>query len=282
MPQPEFVLTFSCPDRMGLVSSVAAWLVSHDCNIIDSDQFGDRHSHRFFMRVHFVGSPDIAQLRQDFAAVGQTNEMAWQIWPVKQKPNVLILVSKQDHCLVDLLYRTRNGELPINISLVTSNHRDAYHLAAAEDIDFLHLPMAEDDKPKQEARLLQEIRSRQIDFVVLARYMQVLSPEFCAALPTRIINIHHSFLPSFKGARPYHQAHEKGVKLIGATAHYVTDDLDEGPIIEQEIERVDHRDTPTSLAAVGRDIERIVLAKAVSYQAEHRILLNGDKTVVFQ
>ncbi len=282
MPQPEFVLTFSCPDKMGLVSSVATWLVSHDCNIIDSDQFGDRHSHRFFMRVHFVGTTDIAQLQQDFAAVGQANEMAWQIWPVKQKPNVLILVSKQDHCLIDLLYRTRNGELPINISLVASNHRDAYYLAAAEDIDFLHLAMAEDDKPKQEARLLQEIRSRQIDFVVLARYMQVLSPEFCAALPTRIINIHHSFLPSFKGARPYHQAHEKGVKLIGATAHYVTDDLDEGPIIEQEIERVDHRDTPTSLAAVGRDIERIVLAKAVSYQAEHRILLNGDKTVVFQ
>lgn len=282
MPHKEFVLTFSCADKMGLVSSVATWLVEHRCNIIDSDQFGDRHSNRFFMRVHFAGNSDKSTLDRNFAAIAQSNEMAWQIWPMDHKPNVLIMVSRQDHCLTDLLYRTRNNELPIHISLVASNHRDTYALAAAEDVDFMHLPVAADNKHSQEQKLLSEIDSRQIDFVVLARYMQILSSEFCAALPSRIINIHHSFLPSFKGAKPYHQAHDKGVKLIGATAHYVTTDLDEGPIIEQGIERVDHRDTPDTLAAVGRDIERIVLAKAVGYQAEHRILLNGNKTVVFQ
>ena len=192
------------------------------------------------------------------------------------------MVSRQDHCLTDLLYRTRNGELPIEIALIGSNHRDAYGAAAAEDIDFLHLPVDETNKLAQETKLLDEIEQRGVHLVVLARYMQILSAEFCDALPGRIINIHHSFLPGFKGARPYRQAFDRGVKLIGATAHYVTSDLDEGPIIEQGVERVDHRQGVTDLVSVGRDVERIVLAKAVKYHAEHRVLLNNQKTVVFQ
>ncbi len=282
MASSEFVLTFACPDKMGLVRAVASWLFDQGCNILDSDQFGDPRSARFFMRVHFVGDATVHDLRQRYATIARAHSMDWQIWPVEEKSRVLIMTSKLDHCLTDLLYRTRNGELPISVALVASNHRDTEHLAAADQIDFLHLPITRDNKAAQEARLLTEIESRRIDFVVLARYMQILSPAFCRALPSRIINIHHSFLPSFKGARPYAQAHEKGVKLIGATAHFVTDELDEGPIIEQGVERVDHRDTPETLAAVGRDIERIVLAKAVAYQAEHRVLLNGSRTVVFQ
>ena len=192
------------------------------------------------------------------------------------------MVSRMDHCLVDLLYRTRIGELPIDISLIVSNHRDAYPVAAAEDIDFLHLPVTPDTKSTQESRLIEEIRNRNIEMVVLARYMQVLTAEFCAELPGQIINIHHSFLPSFKGAKPYHQAFDRGVKLIGATAHYVTDQLDEGPIIEQAVERVDHRMTAGQLSAAGRDVERIVLARAVRYHAERRVMINGQRTVVFQ
>lgn len=208
--------------------------------------------------------------------------MSWEIWPLEVRPRVLVMVSRLDHCLADLLYRTRLGELPIDIALIASNHRDAYPLAAAEDIDFLHLPVDAGSKAAQEAKLLEAIAERNVDLVVLARYMQILTERVCEALPGRIINIHHSFLPSFKGARPYHQAHQKGVKLIGATAHYVTPELDEGPIIEQGVERVDHRNSPAEIAAVGRDLERIVLAKAVRYHAEHRILLNGERTVVFR
>jgi formyltetrahydrofolate deformylase len=278
---PEFVLTFSCPDRPGLVYAVTSRLFELDCNILDSDQFGDPYSRRFFMRVHFAGEATLEVLNETFRPLAEERQMTWEIWPRNVRPKVLVLVSRLDHCLRDLLYRARIGELPVQIDLIASNHRDVYPLAAAEDVDFLHLPVTPDSKADQEARLLEEIRRRGIDFVVLARYMQILTRPFCEALPGRIINIHHSFLPSFKGARPYHQAHEKGVKLIGATAHYVTADLDEGPIIEQSVERVDHRQTPAELAAAGRDIERMVLAKAVRYQAEHRILLNGGRTVVF-
>ncbi len=278
----EYILTFSCPDQIGLVRSVSSWLFELDCNILDSDQYGDPDSGLFFMRVHFAGNEPLDRLNHGFAEIARMHNMHGEIWPVNKRPNVLIMVSKLDHCLVDLLYRTRNGELPIEVNAVVSNHRDAYPLAANQDIDFLHLPINEQNKAQQEAKLLEEITRRAIDFVVLARYMQVLSPAVCEAMPGRIINIHHSFLPSFKGGRPYHQAHAKGVKLIGATAHYVTADLDEGPIIEQGIERVDHRMSPQQLVAVGRDIERMVLAKAVRYQAEHRVLLNQGKTVVFQ
>ena len=278
----EFVLAFSCPDRTGLVYAVTRWLFEHECNILDSAQYGDPHSQQFFMRVHFSGNATLGDLQTSFQPVAHDKQMAWQIWPLNKKSKVLVMVSKLDHCLADLLYRTRIGELPIDINLVVSNHRDAYALAAAADIDFLHLPITDANKASQEQKLLAEIDARQIDFVVLARYMQILSSEFCARLPGRIINIHHSFLPSFKGAKPYHQAHAKGVKLIGATAHYVTGELDEGPIIEQDAERVDHRQTPAELVAVGRDIERLVLSKAVRFHAEHRVLLNGNRTVVFQ
>ncbi len=277
----DFVLTLSCPDRTGLVHAVTRWLFERDCNILDSDQYGDPYSRRFFMRVHFDGPVSLADLEASFEPIAAAHDMRWEIWPLDVPPKVLIMVSRLDHCLIDLLYRTRNGELPIEISLITSNHRDAYPLAAAEDVDFLHLPITLQNKEAQEGRLLEEIRRRDIDLVILARYMQVLTPEFCQALPGRIINIHHSFLPGFKGAKPYHQAYERGVKLIGASAHYVTAELDEGPIIEQSVERVDHRATPKELAAVGRDIERLVLARAVRYHAEHRVLLNGGRTVVF-
>ena len=277
----EYILTFVCPDRLGIVRAVSDWLFQAQCNILDSDQFGDPSTASFFMRVHFVGAATEEALQAEFSRLASDMNMTWEIWPVARRPRVLIMVSRLDHCLADLLYRTRNRELDIDIQLIASNHRDAYALAAAHDIDFLHLPITEDSKGAQEVRLLKEIDERRIDFVVLARYMQILSDAFCAQLPGRIINIHHSFLPSFKGARPYHQAHEKGVKLIGATAHYVTAALDEGPIIEQGVERVDHRSTPEALAAIGRDIERLVLARAVRHHAQHRVLINGHRTVVF-
>lgn len=261
--------------------AVSSWLVAHPCNILDSAQFRDDLSQRFFMRVHFEGPSEVAELRQTYQKIAASNAMEWQIWPSETAPKVLLMVSRGDHCLADLLYRRKIGELKIDVPLIISNHRDAYALAASYDIDFLHLPTRSDNKAEQESRMLSEIEDRAIDFLVLARYMQILTPDFCARFPGRIINIHHSFLPGFKGARPYHQAHERGVKLIGATAHYVNAELDEGPIIEQNVGRVDHRFGAAELAAVGRDIERVVLAKAVRYQAEHRILLNGDRTVVF-
>jgi formyltetrahydrofolate deformylase len=263
------------------VHAVSSWLVAHDCNILDSAQFRDDLSLRFFMRVHFEGPSEVADLRQTYQEIAASNSMDWQIWPSQIAPKVLLMVSRVDHCLADLLYRRKIGELKIDVPLIISNHRDAYALAASHDIDFLHLPIRSGNKAEQESRMLREIEDRDIDFLVLARYMQILTADFCARFPGRIINIHHSFLPGFKGARPYHRAHERGVKLIGATAHYVSAELDEGPIIEQDVGRVDHRFGAAELAAVGRDIERVVLAKAVRYQAEHRILLNGDRTVVF-
>ena len=228
MSAAEYVLMISCLDRKGLVYEVTSWLFGQDCNVIDSDQFGDPKSGLFFMRVHFAGGISLDALLASFEPVGAENSMSWEIWPLSRLPKVLIMVSRQDHCLVDLLYRTRNGELPIDIPLIVSNHRDAYRQAAEADIDFLHLPVTPETRADQERRLMEEVRSRQVDFIVLARYMQILSADFCGAFEGRIINIHHSFLPSFKGARPYHQAHERGVKLIGATAHYVTATLDEG------------------------------------------------------
>lgn len=279
--EADYLLTFSCPDRPGIVHRVAGCLAEEGGNIIDSDQFGDPDTERFFMRVHFASTTGVVGLERRVAGLADELSMSWQLRSAKRLPKALIMVSKLDHCLVDLLYRVRNGEIGVEVPLIVSNHRDAYRVAAEHDIDFLHLPISADNRSEQEARLLEETRSRAIDFVVLARYMQILSADVCQALPGRIINIHHSFLPSFKGAKPYHQAHDRGVKLIGATAHYVTDSLDEGPIIEQGVERVDHRMTPAQLVAVGRDIERVVLAKAVRYQSEQRIVLNGQRTVVF-
>ncbi len=237
------------------------------------------------MRVHFVdeqpgSSP--AALSEKFSPIARRFEMDWRLHKTSVKPRVLIMVSKIGHCLNDLLYRQRSGVLPIDIPAIVSNHNDFADLAKSHDVPFYHLPIIEGDKARQEAAILDLARQTGVDLIVLARYMQILSPGFCAALRGRIINIHHSFLPSFKGARPYAQAHERGVKLIGATAHFVTGDLDEGPIIEQDVERVDHAMSPDQLTAIGRDIESIVLARAVTWFVEHRILINGHKTVVFR
>ncbi len=277
----EYILTISCPDKLGLVHVISQWLFKHDCDILDSDQFSDSQSKRFFMRVHFSSDAVQEDLDAAFSEVAAQHQMQGQFWPCDRRSRVLVMVSRLDHCLVDLIYRVNNDELPIDIELVVSNHEVTAQLAEANHIEFMHRPITPENKHREEQLLLEEIERREIDFVVLARYMQILSPEICDRLSGRVINIHHSFLPSFKGARPYQQAQDHGVKLIGATAHYVTSNLDEGPIIEQGVERVDHRMSTKALAAVGRDIERLVLAKAVRYQAEHRVFLNGSKTVVF-
>ncbi len=285
---PEYILTLSCRDRKGIVHRVSGLLAECACNILDSAQFGDAQSGLFFMRVHFAaedGAPPAPQLRERFCALAEALGMEWQLHDARVKPRLMILVSKIGHCLNDLLFRYKSGLLPVEISAIVSNHSDFYQLAASYNIPFHHLPLAAgasaDAKRLQEARVLELARDNQVDLVVLARYMQILSPEMCAALRGRAINIHHSFLPSFKGAKPYWQAHERGVKLIGATAHFVTGELDEGPIIEQGVERVDHSMTPEQLTAIGRDVECVVLARAVKWFVERRILLNGHRTVVF-
>ena len=289
MKHPEYILTLSCGDHRGIVHSVSGFLAEHGCNIIDSAQFGDAQSQTFFMRVHFAsedaGVTDAA-LREAFGTLAQTMQLEWQMHDAHKKPRVMIMVSKIGHCLNDLLFRYKSGLLPVEILAIVSNHTDFYQLAASYNIPFHHLPLAAGATPEakraQEQRVLEIVEHNQIDLVVLARYMQILSPEMCNALKGRAINIHHSFLPSFKGAKPYYQAHERGVKLIGATAHFVTGDLDEGPIIEQDVERVDHSMGPETLTAIGRDVECVVLARAVKCFVEHRILLNGHKTVVFK
>jgi len=287
----EFVLTLSCPDRVGIVHAVAAYLHQAGCNVLDSQQFGDRTTGRFFMRVHMEALPPAPKTLQDlysgFLPVAADFAMEWELHDTAVQPRVLIMVSKAGHCLNDLLYRRAAESLRIEIPLVVGNHPDLAALAAAHGVAFEHVPAgAGRDDPlaaqRAEGRLLDLVSELNIDFVVLARYMRILSPELCAKMPGRIINIHHSFLPSFRGARPYHQAHAHGVKLIGATAHYVTADLDEGPIIEQEVARVDHTCSPEDLAGIGRDAERVALARAVRWHAEHRVLLHGRRTVIFR
>jgi formyltetrahydrofolate deformylase len=280
----EFTLTLSCPDRKGIVSAVAGHLVAQDCNILDSAQFGDRSNGRFFMRVSFLSErPTSADALSDgFAPVRENFGMHASIHDSSVKPRVLLMVSKFGHCLNDLLYRYRVGALPIEIPAIVSNHRDFYQLAASHNIPFHCLPVSPANKEKQEASLLELVREERCDLVVLARYMQVLSRGLCEQLKERAINIHHSFLPSFQGAKPYQQAHDRGVKLIGATAHYVTEELDEGPIIEQDVVRIDHSLSVEQCAAVGRDVESAVLARAVQWHVEHRILLNGNRTIVFR
>ena len=285
---PQYILNLSCLDQRGIVQRVSGFLAGHGCNILDSAQFGDAQSKLFFMRVHFAVEEALtdAVLRSSFAALADTMQMNWQLHDAYKKPRVLLLVSKIGHCLNDLLFRYKSGLLPVEIPAIISNHTDFYQLAASYNIPFHHLPLAtgapEAAKRVQEERVLEIVKAADIDLIVLARYMQILSPEMCAALEGRAINIHHSFLPSFKGAKPYYQAHDRGVKLIGATAHFVTGHLDEGPIIEQDVARVDHAMDPVTLAAIGRDVECVVLARAVKYFVEHRILLNGYKTVVFK
>ncbi|MGW1027390.1 formyltetrahydrofolate deformylase [Streptomyces sp. NPDC002577] len=279
----QYVLTLSCPDKKGIVHAVSSYLFMTGCNIEDSQQFGDHDTGLFFMRVHFSAESPVTvdKLRASFAAVGDSFQMDWQIHQAEQKMRIVLLVSKFGHCLNDLLFRASIGALPVEIAAVVSNHTDFAELVASYDIPFHHIPVTRDTKEQAEAQLLELVRAENVELVVLARYMQVLSDDLCKALSGRIINIHHSFLPSFKGAKPYHQAHARGVKLIGATAHYVTADLDEGPIIEQEVERVGHGVTPEQLVAIGRDVECQALARAVKWHAEHRILLNGHRTVIF-
>ncbi|KAI9040391.1 formyltetrahydrofolate deformylase [Aspergillus affinis] len=280
----SFILTLSCPDRPGIVHAVTAYLVENNLNIIDSSQFGDPSSKRFFMRVHFAAETPgktVEDLRAAFSSTAESLSMDFQLVPATQKPRVLIMVSKIGHCLNDLLFRQSTGQLAIEIPLIVSNHPDFSTLAATYNIPFVHLPVTADTKPQQEAQILELIRAHNVDLVVLARYMQVLSPTLCEAMSGRIINIHHSFLPSFKGAKPYHQAYDRGVKIIGATAHFVTSDLDEGPIIEQNVVRVNHAMSPKELTHAGSNVESNVLATAVKYVTERRVVLNGHKTVVF-
>jgi formyltetrahydrofolate deformylase len=286
MPHPNYILTLSCPDQMGIVHTVSGFLFERGGNIIDSAQYDDTESNRFFMRVHFQEhrpDVDLNTLKSEFAPIAARFDMDWQLFDGRTKPRLLIMVSKIGHCLNDLLFRHQSSNLPVDIAAIVSNHPDFYQLAASYNIPFHHFPLlgaSEAQKAEQEARVLDVINQQDIDCVILARYMQILSNNMCQQLNGRAINIHHSFLPSFKGAKPYHQAFHKGVKLIGATAHFVTADLDEGPIIEQDIARVDHSMSTDELTAIGRDVECITLARAVKWHAEHRVLLNGRKTVI--
>ncbi len=284
----QLVLTLSCPDRPGIVHAVAAYLHGSGCNILDSQQFADVPANRFFMRVQVevLGSapPDGAALRAGFLPIADEFGMDWEVHDLGIRPRVLIMVSKEGHCLNDLLYRREAEALAIDVPLVVGNHPDLARLAAGHGVPFEHVPVGTDPaaRAEAEAKLLDLVSAHRIDFVVLARYMRILSAQVCEKLAGRIINIHHSFLPSFRGARPYQQAWEYGVKVIGATAHYVTAELDEGPVIEQEVARVEHNASPAQLAALGRDTERVALARAVRWHAEHRILLHGRRTVIFK
>ncbi|SFG37988.1 formyltetrahydrofolate deformylase [Actinopolymorpha cephalotaxi] len=283
--RPEYVLTLSCADRLGIVHAVAGFLAERGCNIVDSQQFSDRLDGGFFMRVHVQAESaqtTLDDLQVGFAPIGATFGMDWQLRDLGARQRLLVLVSKQDHCLNDLLYRCRVGAVPADIAAVVSNHPDVGPMVEKTGLPFHHLPVTADSKGAQEQAILDLVSAQRVDLVVLARYMQVLSHDLCEKLVGRAINIHHSFLPSFKGAKPYHQAYERGVKLIGATAHYVTEVLDEGPIIEQEVARVDHTLTPAKLAAVGRDLESLALARAVTWHLEHRVILNGMRTVIFR
>ncbi len=280
----DHILSLSCPDRTGIVFRVSGLLFEMGCNILDAQQYGDEETGRFFLRVHFdvPKSDGVEPLRQRFAGLASEFGMDWDIHDARRRARLLVLVSKQGHCLNDLLFRAHSRQLPVDIAAIVSNHEDFAALAASYGIPFHHLPVSAETRAGQEQQIIDLVEREQVDLVVLARYMQILSPTLCDALAGRAINIHHSFLPSFKGAQPYHQAHARGVKIIGATAHYVTGDLDEGPIIEQDVARVDHAMTPTELVRVGSDIESQVLARAVRRHVEHRILLNGHRTVVFR
>jgi formyltetrahydrofolate deformylase len=282
----QFILTLACADQPGLVAAVANFLVNNGCNINESQQFNDTEDGEFFMRVVFerlVGSPEVDELKTLFAEIADTNAMRWALRAKGERRKVLLLVSKFDHCLGDLLYRTRIGELPMEPVAVASNHpKEVFRVTMLADVDFHYLPITKETKPEQEAQIKALVNESGAELVILARYMQILSDDLARFLSGRCINIHHSFLPGFKGAKPYHQAHARGVKMIGATAHYVTADLDEGPIIHQDVEAISHSDTPEDLVRKGRDIERRVLAEAVRLHLDDRVLMNGSKTVVFK
>jgi formyltetrahydrofolate deformylase len=279
---PHYILTLTCPDRKGIVHAVSGFLLEHGGNIEEAAQYNDHDTGLFFMRVSFACALPQDQIQADLAPFAQGFSMDWKLHSARQPMRTVLLVSQQGHCLNDLLFRWKSGLLALDIRAIISNHRDFYQLAASYNVPFHHLPVSKDSKAQVEQRQLEIINGEQAELVVLARYMQILSNDMCLALAGRAINIHHSFLPSFKGAKPYYQAHDRGVKLIGATAHYVTADLDEGPIIEQDVARVDHSDTVDDLTARGRDTESQVLARAVKWHSEHRVLLNGHRTVVFR
>jgi formyltetrahydrofolate deformylase len=278
-----YILTLSCPDRTGIVHAVSGFLLERGGNIEEAAQYNDHDTGLFFMRVQFAcGQVEAQVLREQWSAFAQTFQMQWALHTTHQPMRTVLMVSKEGHCLNDLLFRWKSGLLPLDIRAIVSNHREFYQLAASYNVPFHHIPVSKDNKAQAEARQYEIIQAEGAELVVLARYMQILSDDLCRKLSGRAINIHHSFLPSFKGAKPYHQAHERGVKLIGATAHYVTADLDEGPIIEQDVARVDHSKTVEHLTAQGRDTESQVLARAVKWHSEHRVLLNGHKTVIFK
>jgi formyltetrahydrofolate deformylase len=286
MNKNRYILTLSCQDIRGIVAAVSGFLAENFGFIIESAQFGDASTGQFFLRIEFSidkGGQEAEKLQEMFdQQVAKRFAMSWKIVDKSRKSRVLVMVSKLGHCLNDLLYRHKTGQLAIEIPAIISNHKDWEHVAKWQDIPFYYLPSTPTNKAEQEAKIWEIIQEKQVDVAVLARYMQILSPELCEKLSGRAINIHHSFLPSFKGAKPYAQAFDRGVKLIGATAHYVTNDLDEGPIIEQEVARVDHTHLPEDLATIGCDTECAVLARAIKYHTEHRVLINGKKTVVFR
>ncbi len=279
----EFILSLSCQDRPGIVARVASYLAATGCNIVDAEQFDDRTNDSFFMRIVLdPGETSIETLREGFASIADELGMNWKLRDASAAPKVLIMVSKFDHCLVDLLYRKRTGEIAMDVVGIVSNHpKDGGHPQMFDGVPFHHCPVTRETKAQQEAQVKRIVAESGAELVVLARYMQILSDDMAAFLSGRCINIHHSFLPGFKGAKPYHQAFDRGVKMIGATAHYVTADLDEGPIIAQDVEAISHRATPDALVARGRDVERRVLARAVQAHLEDRVFLNGHRTVVF-
>jgi len=278
----NYYLTLTCPNKPGIVAAVSTYIFNSGGDIEEAQQFDDKASKRFFMRVSFSCTTDGTALKKGFIEIAKQFELTWDLRAVKDLKRVLIMASKLDHCLVDLLYRWRIGELPMIVCGIVSNHpRDVYASIDFADIPFYHLPVTAETKPMQEAKLLEIISENKVDMVILARYMQILSDHLSAELSGRCINVHHSFLPSFKGAKPYHQAHARGIKLIGATAHFVTSDLDEGPIIEQDVTRVTHGDTPDDLVRKGRDLERTVLSRALRYYLHDRVLINGATSVVF-
>ena len=275
-------LTLTCPNRPGIVAAVSTYIFELGGDIEEAQQFDDKASKRFFMRVSFSCNTDAQTLKTGFVSIAKRFDLTWDLRAVKDLKRVLIMASKLDHCLVDLLYRWRIGELPMIICGIVSNHgREVYSSSDFADIPFYHLPVTPETKSSQEAKLLQIVAESKVDMVILARYMQILSDDLSTKLSGRCINVHHSFLPSFKGAKPYHQAHARGIKLIGATAHFVTSDLDEGPIIEQDVTRVIHGDTPEDLVRKGRDLERTVLSRALRYYLHDRVLINGATAVVF-
>jgi formyltetrahydrofolate deformylase len=277
-----YILNLACPDRPGIVHAVSGFLLERGGNIEEAAQYNDPATGLFFMRVQFRCPLEATRLRDQITDLAARFALRWRLHERAQPMRCAIFVSREGHCLNDLLFRWKSGLLPLDLRAIVSNHRDFYQLAASYGVPFHHIPVTRENKAKAEARQLEIIDGEGAELVVLARYMQILSDALCERLAGRAINIHHSFLPSFKGARPYHQAHQRGVKLIGATAHYVTADLDEGPIIEQDVARVDHTHTVEDLTAIGRDTESQVLARAVKWHSERRVLLNGHKTVVFR